>query len=695
MNPNEYPNTNNERPPNPIAVNPIAINPITINPITINPIAKIATELSDLFRGAGSVIIDTEACQTRQFNGSLTGDLKCLLSSLENLMKRLISLATACLAMIISVGSLSAQTDDEKFILDTETAAQRQARMAWWKEARFGMFVHWGLYSSTEGEWGEKKFVRGAEWIQRNAGVSADEYEKTMRPKFKPSADFAEQWAKLAKRAGVKYVVYTNKHHEGFAMHDSAETEFDAKDFTGRDLHKEIVEAIRGEGLRVGLYHSLWDWHHPDAPAGKGAMNLGGLSMDDRDLSRYTDYLHAQVNEITDGRYGEVDVLWLDYSKNQFQGEAWRAKELVELLRKNQPQVLINNRLWKNTKEKRDGQEKYWFGDFSTPEQHIPANGIEGVDWETCDTLNITWGWSKHATEYKTSTELIHRLIDAVSKGGNYLLNVGPLPDGSIDPKSVERFNAIGDWMKVNGEAIYGTQASPFTRLPWGRATAKQIEGGYRLYLHVFDWPDDGRLFIPGLEGLPSQGQIFGIPGIQKKPASKVRGGALIRGLPPRPKNAAADAATVIALDFDEAPVVAPYRVYSAADGAFKLEPADASVKAAKYHDNEMFQRSNIDSWKADSSATYPLQVEKAGDYSVEAEIATNRLTEDANFVLSAGGVEHPCVVKPTGGPKKWKQLSLGSIKLPEGKVELRLQCKSIVNKGVVKIATMSLKPAQ
>ena len=466
-------------------------------------------------------------------------------------MQRKILIAVACLAMLISVGSLSAQNSGDQFIIDTETPADRQARMAWWKEARFGMFVHWGLYSSTNGEWGDKKFVKGAEWIQRNAGVPADVYEKTMRPKFKPKADFATEWAKLAKRAGAKYVVYTNKHHEGFAMHDSAQTEFDAKDFTGRDLHKEIVEAIRAEGLHVGLYHSLWDWHHPDAPAGKGAMNLGGLSMDDRDLTRYTDYLHAQVNEITDGRYGDVDVLWLDYSKNQFQGEAWRAKELVELLRKNQPQVLINNRLWKNTKEKREGQEKYWFGDFSTPEQHIPANGIEGVDWETCDTLNITWGWSKHATDYKSSTELIHRLIDAVSKGGNYLLNVGPLPDGSIDPKSVERFNAIGDWMQINGDAIYGTQAGPFTRPAVGPSN---IQADSPTVANVCTCMcSTGQLaasyLFPVWKVCQPKVRYSAATQLKTDQASAARGGVLIKGLPTQPVNAAA---TVLALDFDK-----------------------------------------------------------------------------------------------------------------------------------------------
>lgn len=607
-------------------------------------------------------------------------------------MKKMGSLAAACFAVLVVVGSAFGQKADDQFILNTESVADRDARMAWWKEARFGMFVHWGLYSSTNGEWGDKQFTRGAEWIQRNAGVAADVYEQTMRPKFKPSADFASQWAKLAKQSGAKYVVFTNKHHEGFALHDSAQTEFDAKDFTGRDLHKEIVSAIRAEGLKVGTYHSLWDWHHLHAPAGKGAMNVAGLSMEDRTLSKYIDYLHAQVNEITDGRYGDVDVLWLDYSKGPYQGESWRAKELVELVRKNQPNVLINNRLWQNTKETREDQKQYWFGDFTTPEQHIPATGIDGMDWETCDTLNITWGWSKFATEYKTSEQLIHRLVDAVSKGGNYLLNIGPLPDGSVDPKSIERFTAIGEWMEINSDAIYGTQAGPFTRLPWGRATAKANGDGRRLYLHVFEWPESGELFVPGLETMPVQGQLLGGAEVAASQFSQARGGVLIAGLPTKPVNAAA---TVIAVDFEETPVVAPYRVYAATNGSFTLEPADAIVNKAKYHDNEMFKRSNIDSWKVNSNATFPLQVETAGKYEVQIEIATDRLESDAEFELSAGNANHTFKVGSNGNPKAWKAISAGSIELQGGKAELQLTCKSIVKKGVVKVATITLKPVE
>ncbi|TWU34572.1 Alpha-L-fucosidase [Novipirellula aureliae] len=606
-------------------------------------------------------------------------------------MKRMGLIAGFCLLMGFSGVQVNAQTEGQEYILNTESAADKQERMAWWKEARFGMFVHWGLYSSAEGEWGDKTFTRAAEWIQRNANVSADVYQETMLPKFKPAPDFASKWASLAKQAGAKYVVFTNKHHEGFALHDSTQTEYDAKDVTGRDLHKEVVEALRAEGLRVGVYHSLWDWHHPDAPAGKGAMNVSGLTMEGRDLSRYTNYLHAQVNEITDGRYGDVDVLWLDYSKGPYQGEVWRAKQLVELIRNNQPQILINNRLWQNTKEQREDSGKYWFGDFSTPEQHIPATGIEGIDWETCDTLNITWGWSKHAVEFKTSTELIHRLIDAVSKGGNYLLNIGPLPDGSIDPKTVERFSDIGEWMQINGDAIYGTQAGPFSRLPWGRATAKEIgDGGHRLYLHVFDWPANGELLVPGLQTIPTHGSVMGGKAAETLRMSKARGGVVLEGLPTQPVH---DAATVIAIDFDQVPSVAPYRVHAATDGSFDLEPADATVKDAIYHDHEMHRRSCIDSWKANAEAQFPLQVEKSQSYAVQIEVAADKIKDNATFALSAGEAQRSFEVKSTGGGEVWKTLDAGSIELPSGPITLTLRCATIDEASILKLATITLKP--
>ncbi len=579
--------------------------------------------------------------------------------------------------------------EEPKMILKTETDSEKQARLAWWKEARFGMFVHWGLYSITGGEWDDVQ--GGTCWIQREAGVAAAVYADTLMPQFNPAPDFAHQWARLAKQAGAKYVVFTNKHHDGFALHESAETDFDAKEVTGRDLHQEIVDGIRREGLKVGVYHSLWDWHHPDAPAGEGALNIAGLTMEGRNLSRYRDYLYAQVNEITDGRYGPVDIMWLDFSRNQYQGEAWGAKALVEMIRRNQPEILINNRLWRNEKKSPEIYEKYWTGDFSTPEQHIPANGIEGIDWETCDTLNGRWGWSTHDMNYKTPDEVIQRLIDAVSKGGNYLLNIGPLPDGSIDPKTVAIFTDVGHWMRVNNEAIYGTQAGPFTRLPWGRATSKNMgDGTHRLYLHVFEWPEQGNIHVPGLQTEPVRAFVVGDNVTNALEISAERGGIRIKGLSAQPGHSAA---TVLALDFSGKPEVAPFRVVASDRGIFTLEAADALIEGAKYHDHEMTRRSCLDTWTVSGRAVYPLQVDITRDYKIELELAADQVKAGDQFALRAGDVEVLLELRSTGGANEWERVKAGSIRLPVGAIDLELLCLSLEGESAISIGRIILKP--
>ena len=285
-------------------------------------------------------------------------------------------------------------------------------------------------------------------------------------------------------------------------MHDSALTTFDAKDACGRDLFKEIVEATRAEGLKVGAYHSVIDWHHPHAYAGEefGIPFVKGTSNEGRDNSIYLDYLHGQVREIVSG-YGPIDIIWWDYSKEQCQGESWRAKELIAMVRKYQPQIVMNNRLYR-TPEAGWPKNHDWskgfsidpqYGDFCTPEQKIPADGVKGVYWETCMTMNTGWGYNQHDQAWKSSTELIHNLIDIVSKGGNYLLNVGPKADGSIPKESIERMEAIGQWMNTNGQAIYETTASPFGKPQWGRYTSKPG----KLYAHIFHWPQEAKLSVP------------------------------------------------------------------------------------------------------------------------------------------------------------------------------------------------------
>ncbi|MEN9361291.1 MAG: hypothetical protein RL095_2826 [Verrucomicrobiota bacterium] len=368
----------------------------------------------------------------------------------------------------------------------SESVLEREQRMEWWHDAKLGMFVHYGLYSSAQGEWKGKVYGGGVEWIQNYAGISADEYEKVMVPAFKPKEGFAEEWAQLAKEMGAQYLVFTTKHHEGFALHDSKLSRFDAKEATGRDLVKEISEATRSQGLKLGYYHSLWDWHHPDAYT-SGGPHIKGSSDAGRDHAKYVDFLHAQVKELL-RNYGKVDVLWWDYSSAQVNGEAWRAQELMAMCRKLQPGIIMNNRLYHEnmgTDFKGFSAMDYTKGDFATPEQTIPATGMPGVNWESCMTLNGTWGFSAHDFQWKTGDTLVRNLVDCCSKGGNYLINLGPAPDGSIPEATKIRFRELGAWLRTYGESVYGTRANPLAAVPWGRITAKDR----KLYCHIFDWP--------------------------------------------------------------------------------------------------------------------------------------------------------------------------------------------------------------
>jgi alpha-L-fucosidase len=394
-----------------------------------------------------------------------------------------------------------------------EIQEQRAGRMKWWREARFGMFVHWGLYSGLAGTWEGKPVATsgGMEWIQQRVGADTATYAARAIPLFRPKPEFAGEWARLAREAGCRYVVFTTKHHDGFALHDSKVSDFDAGSVLHRDLVKEIVAAVRAEGLRVGFYHSVIDWHHDQYEYNRSKQlphPLRGQAYPNgrRDHKKYQAYLHGQVNELV-SNYGPVDVLWWDYSALDFQGEeAWRAFELLAAVRARQPRIIMNNRLFRIPEAGFTGmgtnaispQLNPKYGDFITPEQHIPATGMPGVDWETCMTMNTTWGYSEHDHKWKSAETMIRNLIDIASKGGNYLLNIGPTGNGSVPRESVAAMQAIGGWMKNNGDAIYATSASPFAKLVWGRCTQKPLPGGKtRLYLHVFDWPKDGKLLVP------------------------------------------------------------------------------------------------------------------------------------------------------------------------------------------------------
>ena len=374
-----------------------------------------------------------------------------------------------------------------------ETPQQRDQRMAWWRDGRFGMFIHWGLYAIPGGEWKGKKVPGIGEWIMERGRIPVADYEK-LAGEFNPVKFDARTWARIARGAGMKYMVITSKHHDGFCLWDSQVGDYDimAAPFK-RDILRELADACKAEGVTLCFYHSIMDWHHPDYLPRRGwdkrPTTEGGFE-------RYVEnYLKPQLKELVT-KY-DPGVLWFDGEwENTWTHE--HGKMLYDYVRSLKPSIIINNRVDKGRKGMQGlNKEGDFRGDFGTPEQEIPATGIPGVDWETCMTMNDTWGFKKDDHHWKSQTDLVRKLIDIASKGGNFLLNVGPTAEGEIPAPSVERLAAVGKWMAVNGESIHGTSASPFAKLAFGRCTAKPG----KLYLHVFDWPKDGKLTTPPVKG--------------------------------------------------------------------------------------------------------------------------------------------------------------------------------------------------
>lgn len=381
---------------------------------------------------------------------------------------------------------------------DTESSAERDRRMAWWRDARFGMFIHWGIYSVPAGEYNGQRSKRIGEWIMDWANIPRAEYEK-FASKFNPVKFDAREWVRIAKDAGMKYIVITSKHHDGFSMYDSRVSNYDIVDSTPyrKDPIRMLADEAKKQGLKFCFYYSILDWHDPsayvDVPGKDPTSGNHVTNFKPGGKETYVRYMKAQLRELIIGY--DPAVLWFDGEWQDWWTED-DGLDLYHYVKALKPSIIINNRVGKGRKgmEGLSKTDKKYSGDFGTPEQQIPPSGLPGVDWESCMTMNDTWGYKFYDDNWKTNETIIRNLIDIASKGGNYLLNVGPTSEGIIPQPSVERLASVGRWMKVNGEAIYGTTASPFSeQLSFGRATHKNG----KIYLHVFYWPSDQKLQVP------------------------------------------------------------------------------------------------------------------------------------------------------------------------------------------------------
>jgi alpha-L-fucosidase len=385
--------------------------------------------------------------------------------------------------------------------------ADREARMKWWHEARFGMFIHWGLYSQ----------LGRHEWVMENEGIPVAEYEK-LAASFHPQPNAARAWARLAKQAGQKYMVMTTKHHEGFCHFDSKLTNYCApKQGPGRDLVKEFVEAARGEGLRVGFYYSLMDWHHPD-----GAR----CATDQQARRRFVDYIHGQIRELLTN-YGKIDILWYDVNW-PLDVQGWESEKMNDMVFQLQPQIVVNNR---------NGLA----GDFATPEQTIRADARA---WESCMTMNGSWGYHQADTDWKTPRTIVRNLAQCALGAGNYLLNIGPRADGSVPQESVKTLQATGQWLERNGASIYQSEKCSVSRSQFAGFSRQ----GNTLYMHVYYWPGQ-TVALGGLVSKVKSARLLATGKEVKFDQEPYR--VRFLGLPERPPD---DPVTTIAIECDSEP---------------------------------------------------------------------------------------------------------------------------------------------
>jgi alpha-L-fucosidase len=570
----------------------------------------------------------------------------------------------------------TAAASDSEWPYKDETPAQRAERMGWWRDARFGMFIHWGVYSVPAGTYNGNP-VRGiGEWIMSHGTIPVDDY-KDFAKDFNPINYNPEAWVQLAKAAGMKYIVITAKHHDGFALFDSKVSDWDVVDATpyGKDLLKPLAEACRKHGMKLGFYYSqAQDWCHPGgAKSAKRALPDWDPKQAG-DMDQYLDQIAIpQIKEIL-SNYGDIAILWWDTPHRMTDVRANKLQPLINL----QPGIITNDRL-------REG----WEGDLKTPEQNIPAEGYR-YDWESCMTMNHTWGYKSYDHDWKSTKTLIHNLVNCASRGGNYLLNVGPKASGEIPQASIDRLKGIAAWMQDNSESIYGTTRTPFARLKWGRCTKKEFANGTKLYLHIFDWPEDGTLELPGLRSKVEA--AYFLADMQTPVTIETTAAGATMYLPkeaPDAINTVVVAKIIGALKVDRIlPCQKP-------NGAIDLTIADVYVTNHSYGEKIQIETNAADekiatNWLDPKASLYwVIRVDEPGVFEVCAEIAA---IEPAELLVADGQQRANATVLATGSRETFQQVSLGTLKLATGEHTITFKLQSKV-KQPINVKSAILKP--
>ena len=559
-------------------------------------------------------------------------------------------------------------------LLASLSVAQADHRMDWFNQARFGMFIHWGVYSVPAGTWGDNHNY--AEWIMLQAKIPNAEYERLTK-RFDPAQFDADAWVSVAKQAGMKYVVITAKHHDGFCMYDSALTDYDIVDATpyGKDPMKELARACQEQGVKLCFYYSVVDWHYPDFPAQYSQSGWHGAPNPNADIDKYAAYMKGQVRELLTN-YGPIGIIWFDGGgsfRNADMAKLVHGQEIIDLIRELQPDCLVNNRL-------RIG------GDYGTPEQHIPGTK-QTAAFEVCMTLNGHWGYNDHDQNWKESPTIIQNLVDIVSKGGNYLLNVGPTSLGTFPADSSRILQDVGDWMRVNGDSIYGAEASPYRTLPdWGRITVKDDT----LYAHIFDRPDSGTIVLP--EVMSQAVKAWRVGDVRQATLGIKQDGSTLTVTLPHQVN---PIDTVVAIQMDGPVNILPSAVHPAADGGLLLHARDANCQGTLFYEKTDDGKDNIGGWtRFDDYVSWDLVVDKPGTYDVSLTYAVPEDTAGAEVAINVGGRTLQHTIEGTGSFTTFKTFKLGQVTIDQaGRCTVTVKVVKPPKFAVMNLQAVTLTP--
>ena len=559
--------------------------------------------------------------------------------------------------MFLLLGTTTIAISQTQAEIDKYTAGKEQ-RLKSLNDAKFGMFIHWGPYAKLAGEWNNKRIGGLGEWIMFNGKIPIKDYEAEAK-KFNPIKFNADEWAKLAKEAGMNYMVITAKHCDGFAMYKSKVSAYNIVDFTPfkRDVCKELETACNKQNVKLGYYYShWWDWHEENCVAGphNGRYYDNNWDFPDRSKKQSDIYIDGkavpQVKELVTN-YNPY-VIWFDVPAGISREQSFK---FLKTIRSANPQIIINNRIGND------------MGDYGTPEQYIP----DGTSvFEVCMTLNNTWGYKYYDHNWKSAETVIQNLADIAHKGGNYLLNVGPTSEGIIPPASVRILQEVGKWMKANGESIYGTTASPLGKLPFnGRCTAKPG----KLFIHIFDWPQNRKIIIPGIQSTVSKVYLLADPRHQSLSFTQKEQDLHVNLVAEQlPAEAFYEYNTVMVIEYegelktvDKPMLVDPSsQVYLTPDVAI-LSGKNIEYKFHNIWGNFEERGYHVDNWNdMDASLSWKVRTIRAGEYEVYLKYGAPKGCEQNSFTVTIGDQTIEGKVQDTDGWYKYQSFYVGQIKL-------------------------------